>query len=226
MIRLVYFQFIQLIRTPITFFWTIGLPTMLCIVFSYDYKQTLYQIGYIIVSIFLYGGIIPIIHQREIGFFKCIATNKNTILRYITSLYIVNLILMIISLVLYLVFSSFVQSIKFDFLTGIKILLISIPVSLLCFMSLFVITSLRIKVLDLITLSNVLIFSLLILAYSGDNILGGVLNGINIIFIINEIMFVYIEESVVPFSIAYLVALSFVGGYALLKFNRQPYEGR
>lgn len=224
--KLFILQFIQVLRTPITFFWTICLPTILNFAFSYNEKQTIFQIGYIIISVYLYGGIFPIISQREMGFFKCIAYTKKSIYRYFFVSYTVNFLVVFLSVFIYLSFSYVLSNVSYSAFDIIKLLIFLPIISLISFVCLFSIILIKIRISDLITLSNILIFLFLYLSYLDfrDSLIN--VNILNIIYDVNGLLYFIIFNEVTHMSGLCLILLFPIGLYSALKFSKQPFEVR
>lgn len=81
---------LQQLRQPISFIWTIALPTTLYFTFQYQKDDVAFLGSYIVFSIYIYGGALYIIAHRESGFLKCLIPSRRSLLHFSVALYIAN----------------------------------------------------------------------------------------------------------------------------------------
>ncbi|NHB98554.1 hypothetical protein [Photorhabdus stackebrandtii] len=222
MIKLTYYQILQAIRMPLTFFWTIGLPTILYMIFSYTKENALLFLGYIVFSSYLYGGTLQVIGQRESGFLKTFIQSKRSLFNHLISIYFSNLIIILVSISIYL---AIVLKNDFIFLSiGYlsSVLLISPIVFLVC-QALMI---LKIRSIDISTLCNMMLMLFTMLSFSNFNIFGIYINIINPIYNTNSFIVNMLNDGEIITSIFPLMIFSLIGLVATIKLNIQSYEGR
>lgn len=126
MLTLIRLQILQAMRIPITFFWTVGLPTLLFFVFNYNTNQICFLLSYIVFSSYAYGAALPILAARESGFLKSFIQNSNSFWRYVICIYCSITVIMCLSIVLFLVILKLSSGIDL-FYSLLPILLLSLP---------------------------------------------------------------------------------------------------
>ncbi|GHW79335.1 hypothetical protein VCSRO199_1057 [Vibrio cholerae] len=222
MLKLTYFQLLQAIRMPLTFFWTIGLPTILYLVFSYSQEQAILLLGYIIFSSYLYGSTLQLISQRESGFLKTFIQSKYSMLNHLGSLYLANLVIILLSVSVYLglVFKSEFTSLAPFYLFGV------IAVSPFVFFSCQVLTLLKLKNGDISTLCSMLLMICTLLSFSSFSFIGFELNSLNPIYSINSFFMPLEFDSDFLISLLPFLGFSIIGLIATVKMNLQSYEAR
>ena len=222
MLKLTYFQLLQAMRMPLTFLWTIGLPTILYLVFSYNQEQAILLLGYIIFSSYLYGSTLQLISQRESGFLKTFIQSKHSMLNHLGSLYLANLVIILLSVSVYLglVLKSEFASIAPFYLLGV------IAVSPFVFFSCQMLTLLKLKNTDTSTLCSMLLMLCTLLSFSSFSFMGFELNSFNPVYSINSFFHLLKFGSASLMNLLPFLCFSIIGLLATVKMNLQSYEAR
>jgi hypothetical protein len=222
MLKLTYFQLLQAIRMPLTFFWTIGLPTILCLVFSYSQDQAILLLGYIIFSSYLYGSTLQLISQRESGFLKTFIQSKKAMINHLGSLYLSNLVIILLSVSVYLglVLKSQFTSLAPFYLFGV------VTVSPFVFFSCQMLTLLKLKNTDISTLCSMLLMFCTLLSFTSFSFMGFNLNSLNPVYSINSFFQLMEFGTTSLTTLLPFLCFSVIGLLATAKMNLQSYEAR
>lgn len=222
MLKLTYYQLLQAIRMPLTFFWTIGLPTILYLVFSYSQNQAILLLGYIVFSSYLYGSTLQLIGQRESGFLKTFIQSRRSMFNHLCSLYLANLVVIFLSVSVYLVLVF-----KTEFMDLAPVYLLGVvAVSPLVFFTCQTLILLKLKNTDISTLCSMMLMSFTLFSFSSYDVMGFELNSLNPIYSINAFFHFFEYGSVSLLDLLPFMCLSMAGLIVTAKMNLQSYEGR
>ncbi|OOE46020.1 hypothetical protein [Salinivibrio kushneri] len=222
MLKLTYYQLLQAVRMPLTFLWTLGLPTILYLVFSYSQTEAVLLLGYIVFSSYLYGSTLQLIDQRESGFLKTIIQSRRSMFNHLCSIYLANLVVILLSVTVYLALvlkSDFVQ------LAPGYLLAVS-AVSPLVFFTCQTLTLLKLKNTDISTLCSMMLMLFTLLSFSSLDVMGFELNSLNPIYSINAFVNIVQNGSFALTDLLPFLCLSVIGLITTAKMNIQSYEGR
>lgn len=222
MFKLTYYQLLQSVRMPLTFFWTLGLPTLLYLVFSYSETQAIFLLGYIIFSSYLYGSTLQLIGQRESGFLKTIIQSRRSMFNHLCSIYLANLVVILLSTAVYLALV-----LKSDFVHSAPSYLLAIlAVSPLVFFMCQIFTLLKLKSTDISTLCSMVLMLCTLLSFSSFEVMGFELNWLNPIYSINVFVNGVQDGSFTWISFLPFLCFSIIGLVTTTQMSVQSYEGR
>lgn len=208
--------FIQHIRLPVSFIWTLALPTILYLTFQYDMKALSLLGSYIIFSSYAYGNSMYLISCRESGFLKCLIRGKRALAVFSLALYTVNTFILMISLAVFYTVIYIIDGINFYR----QLLYLSLFSPVLFFISLNVLNY-RTESSEVYTVLSIAIMLFLIISlYEGQY--STFINHLNPLYIYGAIA--YADENLS--YIASCCFMSLTGLLGLYRFNYQPVEGR
>jgi hypothetical protein len=207
---------IQHLRLPVSFLWTVALPTILYATFQYDVKSLTFLGSYIVFSSYAYGNAMYLINCRESGFLKCLIRGRKSLAMFSLALYLVNTTIIFFSILLFYFIVYFLDSVS----------LFSQLFSLMAFSPILFFISLNIlnyrkESSEVYTVLNILIMLFLIVSlYDGEY--GYLINHFNPLYLYGAIAYMDGSYSYIITS----VALALAGFFGIYRFSYQPVEGR
>ncbi len=215
-ITLLRYMILQHLRLPVSFVWTILLPTILYIVFQYELNQASFLGAYIVFSSYVYGNSVYLMGCRESGFLKCFVRDRTQLLAFCFSLYLVNTIMVFISLSTFYGFVYLASGIN-PFQQWLW-LLVESPVLYLLSLNLL---NVRKESAEVQTILSVLMMLFVVFTFLDHPVVNFV-NHINPLYIAGRLT----VTEVAPSYLLSTFLLGLTGLTGLWRFNQQPVEGR